>query len=316
MTQLVYRLLFTFIAALALVTIAPLTLAADAAPKKTSQKTFESADKAMEAVAAALEKGDMKTLRAILGPEGESILNSGDPVEDKETRQRFTTAYKEAHKIDMKGSTAWIVVGKDDWPMPIPIVQGKDGWRFDTRAGKEELLNRRVGRNELNTMQAVLAYIDAQNDYYVRNPENAPLLAYAQKFVSTKGKRDGLYFPTKAGEKVSPLGPLFDARHAAGAVQEDGNHKPGPYHGYNFRILKAQGKSAPGGAYDYVVRGKMIGGFAVIAYPATYGNSGVMTFIANHDGVIYEKDLGKDTAKVAEKITRFDPDRTWKKRDK
>ncbi|HEX2831278.1 MAG TPA: DUF2950 domain-containing protein [Burkholderiales bacterium] len=313
MTHAIYRFLVTFVAALALVAAAP---APTFAAEKSTQTTFKSAEQAMEAIAAALAKDDMKTLRAMLGPDGEAILNSGDPVEDKETRQRFTTAYNEAHKIDLKGNTAWIVVGKDDWPMPIPVVQGKDGWRFDTKAGREELLNRRVGRNELNTMQAVLAYIDAQNEYYVRNPENAPLLHYAQKFVSTKGKRDGLYFPTRAGEKVSPLGPLFDARHAAGAIQEDHGGKPGPYHGYLFRILKGQGKAAPGGAYDYVVRGKMIGGFAVIAYPATYGNSGVMTFIANQDGVIYEKDLGADTARLAQKIARFDPDRTWKKRDK
>ena len=288
--------------------------AAAAAAQKVAQKTFASADQAMEALAAALKAHDMTALRSILGPGGEAILRSGDPVEDKETRERFTAAYAEAHKIEMKGKSAWIVIGKDDWPLPIPVVQGKGGWRFDTKAGREELLNRRVGRNELSTVQAILAYVDAQNEYYVRNPENQPLLQYAQKFVSSPGKRDGLYFPTKAGEKASPLGPLFDARRAAGAIQDDGGGKPGPYHGYYYRILKGQGKAAAGGAYDYVVRGRMIGGFAAIAYPATYGNSGVMTFIVNHEGVVYEKDLGADTARVAQKITRFDPDRTWKKR--
>ena len=197
----------------------------------------------------------------------------------------------------------------------MPIVPRDGAWRFDSKAGREALLNRRIGRNELYTIQSVLAYVDAQNEYYSRNPDKQKLFHYAQKFVSSPGKRDGLYFETKAGEKLAPLGPLFDAAKAAGYVDDDGK-KSAAYHGYKYRILKAQGKNAPGGAYDYVVNGNMIGGFALVAYPATYGNSGVMTFMVNHDGVVYEKNLGPKTAELAQKITRFDPDSTWKRREK
>ena len=196
--------------------------------------------------------------------------------------------------------------------MPIPMVKGKDGWRFDAKQGGEEVLNRRVGRNELSTVQVMLAYVDAQREYYLRNPRNDKLLHYAQKFGSVPGKRDGLYFPTKAGEAPSPLGPLFTKAKAAGyGKDEDG--LPDPYYGYRYRILTRQGPDAPGGAYDYVVQGRMIGGFALIAWPASYGNSGVMIFIVNHEGVVYEKDLGPDTAAAAGKITRFNPDKTWKR---
>jgi DUF2950 family protein len=201
-------------------------------------------------------------------------------------------------------------IGKDAWPFPIPLVKEAAGWRFDTAAGKEEILNRRIGRNELDAMQAALAYGDAQREYYAMNPQKDKLLQYAQKFVSTQGKRDGLYFPTKEGEPRSPLGPLFDKAKAAGYEQGGG------YHGYRYKILKAQGPDAKGGAYDYVVKGKMIGGYALVAWPVNYGNTGVMTFMVNHDGVIYEKNLGPGTAAAAEKITRFNPDKTWKQSGK
>ena len=280
------------------------------APK---QKTFATAREGMEAIAAAITAGDIPTIRAILGPESDAILKSGDALEDKESLARFDRAYKEAHKLDERpDGTAWIVVGKDDWPLPIPIVKKGEAWLFDTKAGKEELLNRRIGRNELWTMEAVLAYVDAQQEYYQRNPQGDKLLQFAQRFVSSPGKRDGLYFPTKAGEKPSPLGPLFDARQAAGVQQTGG--APAPYHGYYFRILKGQGAKAPGGAYSYVVNGKMLGGFALVAWPATYGNSGIMTFLVNHDGRIYEKDLGPQTAEIVQKITQFNPDDTWTRR--
>ena len=279
------------------------------APK---QKTFASAQEGMEAIAAAIAAGDLATLRAILGPESDAVLKSGDAIEDKESLARFDRAYKEGHKLDERpAGTAWIVVGKDAWPMPIPIVKKGEIWSFDTKAGKEELLNRRIGRNELWTMESVLAYVDAQQEYYQRNPQGDKLLQFAQRFVSSQGKRDGLYFPTKAGEKPSPLGPLFEARQAAGVQQ---GAAPAPYHGYYFRILKGQGAKAPGGAYSYVVNGKMLGGFALVAWPATYENSGVMTFIVNHDGKIYEKDLGPQTAEIAQKMTQFNPDETWARR--
>ena len=206
-----------------------------------------------------------------------------------------------------------LVVGNQEWPFPIPIVKKGETWVFDTKAGNEELLNRRIGRNELNTIQTCLAIVDAQREYAMKDRDSDKLLEYAQKFWSTPGKKDGLYWEAKEGEAQSPLGPL-----AARAVEEgyDGRKpgdKPMPYHGYFYRILKAQGKNAPGGAYDYVVRGKMIGGFALVVFPAEYGASGIMTFIVNHDGVVYQKDLGKETGKIAKAMTKFDPDKTWKK---
>ena len=283
------------------------TPAQSAAPRA---KRFASPQEGMEAFAAAVKAHDVKALRALLGPAGEAILDSGDRVVDKETRERFTAAYEQAHKLEQRDGKAWIVVGKDEWPLPIPLVQQSSQWYFDSNAGKQEVLNRRIGRNELSAIQAVRAYVDAQQEYYARNPQNDKLLHYAQRFVSSANKRDGLYFPTKDGEQVSPLGPLFDARLAAGQAGQAGG-KPVPYYGYHYRILKGQGRNAPGGAYDYVANGKMIGGFGLVAYPANYGNSGVMTFIVNHDGVVYEKDLGPNTAAVVQKMTRFDPDDTW-----
>lgn len=285
---------------------------AQAANAPVKQKTFATAQDAMAALEAAILSGDIKALRPLLGAEGDAILSSGDRIQDRDGLARFAQSYKEAHKLDESSpGIAWIMVGKDEWPLPIPIVKKGETWYFDSKQGKEEVLNRRIGRNELFTMQSMLAYMDAQQDYYQRNPQGDKLLQFAQRFVSSPGKRDGLYFPTKAGEKPSPLGPLFDARRAAG-VQQTGD-KPAPYHGYYFRILKGQGAKAPGGAYSYLVNGKMLGGFGLIAYPATYGNSGVMTFIMNHDGVIYEKDLGPQTAEAAQKITVFNPDETWKR---
>jgi hypothetical protein len=293
--------------------------AADDAPKKPAAQAakprpFATADEAMQAFAAAVKADDVASLRAMFGKEGEAVLQSGDPLEDKAARQRFTAAYDEFHRIDEQSrSKARILVGKDEWPFPVPLRKAGSAWYFDMRAGKQELLNRRIGRNELSTIQAALAYVDAQQEYYQRNPQAEPLPQYAQQFVSSANKRDGLYFPTRAGEKPSPLGPLFDARRAAGYVEDTGG-KPGAYHGYHYKILKGQGPKAPGGAYEYVVNGRMIGGFALAAYPASYGNSGVMTFMVNHDGVVYEKNLGPDTAAIARKINRFDPDNTWKRR--
>jgi hypothetical protein len=288
---------------------APATsLAAAAAPKQT---TFTTAEAAMEAFAAALKAHDLAALDRILGPGAKDILESGDPIEDKAARERFTAAYEKSHKLSPVSQTkATIVVGTDDWPFPVPLVKDASAWRFDLREGREELLNRRIGRNELWTQQAVLAYVDAQREYYARNPQNGKVLEYAQKFVSSDGKRDGLYFPTAAGEKPSPLGPLFDAQRAAGYVKASGG-TPGACHGYYYKILKAQGRNAPGGAYDYLANGKMIGGFALVAYPAAYGSSGIMTFVVNYEGVVYEKDLGPDTTQIAQKMTRYDPDATW-----
>jgi hypothetical protein len=278
-----------------------------------AQKSFGSPEDAAQALAAAAGKGDPKELQAILGPGSKALVQSGDAVADRRGRERFVQAYGEGSKVERQGDAkAILLIGKDDWPMPIPMVKGKDGWRFDARQGGEEVLNRRIGRNELSAVQAMLAYVDAQREYYLRNPQGDKLLHYAQKFGSAPGKRDGLYFPTKAGEPPSPLGPLYASAKAAGYTKT-GDGMPSPYHGYRYRILKGQGASAPGGAYDYVAQGRMIGGFALVAWPATYGSSGVMTFIVNHAGVVYEKDLGPGTAAAVSKITRFNPDPSWKR---
>ena len=286
-----------------------LAMIGPASAAEAKQKTFATPEEAVKALVAAA--GDAKAVLGVLGSDAKAIINSGDAAADKDARERFLKAHKEASKLMKSGDDmALLVVGKDEWIFPIPIVKEAAGWRFDTKEGREEILNRRIGRNELSVIKAVQAYADAQRDYYLRNPQNDKLLQYAQKFISTKGKRDGLYFPTKAGEPVSPLGPRFE-RYVAKNKGEPG--KPVPYHGYYYRILKAQGPDAPGGAYSYLAQGKMIGGFALVAYPATYGNSGVMTFIINHDGVVYEKDLGPKTAESVQKITRFNPDKSWKR---
>jgi hypothetical protein len=280
-----------------------------AAPK---QLTYASPEEAVQALITAAKAADSKGMFAILGSSAKPLVDSGDAVSDKARRARFVASYDEASKLERSGDTKVILTtGKDAWPFPIPLVKEAAGWRFDTAAGKDEILNRRIGSNELSTMQALLAYVDAQRDYYRLNPQKDKLQGYAQKLVSSKGKRDGLYYPTKAGESLSPLGPQFDAAKAEGYGGSDA--KTTAYHGYHYRILKGQGADASGGAYDYRAQGRMIGGFALIAWPANYRNSGVMTFMVNHDGVVFEKDLGPDTANVVGEITRFNPDKGWKK---
>ena len=283
-------------------------LAADA-----TQKTYSTPEDAVKALVAAAQAGNATALGAVLGPGAQSIVRSGDATADRASRERFLKAYGEASKLVKSGDAKVVLnVGRDEWPFPIPIVMAGTSWRFDLQQGKEEILNRRIGRNELAAAQVVQAYVDAQREYYLRNPQNAKLLQYAQKMNSAENKRDGLYWPAKAGEKPSPLGPLVaEARSAGYTKSADG--KPAPYYGYHYRILKAQGPNAPGGAYDYVARGAMIGGFALVAYPAVYGSSGVVTFLVNHDGVLYEKDLGRDTAAIAQRMSKFDPDSTWKR---
>jgi hypothetical protein len=239
------------------------------------------------------------------------LIDSGDQVADHATHDEFMDLYNQSHSLAMSGEDhAVLQAGKDNWPFPIPLVKDANGWRFDTEAGEDEIINRRIGRNELSTIQACLAYVDAQREYYSRNPDGAPLLHYAMKFDSTPGKRDGLYWEPAPGEGESPLGPAFAAARAKGykkAVQG----KPTPYYGYYFHILTAQGPQAAGGAYDYVVRGAMMGGFGLVAYPAVYDSTGVMTFVVNHDGTVFQKDLGPNTTAIAKAMKAFNPDSTW-----
>ena len=280
------------------------------------QKTFKTPEEAVTSLMEAVKANDTKAMLAIFGPAGKEIISSGDKVEDKAAGERFVKAYEAMNKLEKEtDSKMTLVVGEEEWPFPISIVKKGESWIFDTKAGKEELLNRRIGRNELNTIQVCLAYVDAQREYAMKDQDGDGLLAYAQKVWSTKGKKDGLYWEAKEGEEQSPLGPGAARAVAVGYTPRKPGDKPLPFHGYYYKILKAQGKNAAGGAYDYVVKGKMIGGFALVAHPAEYGSSGIMTFIVNHDGVVYEKDLGAETAKTANAITKFDPDKTWKKAD-
>jgi len=278
------------------------------------QKTFKSPEEAVKSLMVAVRASNTKEVLAIFGPTWNEIISKVDKVQDKAAKDRFIKAYDEMNKLEKEtDSKVTLVVGKEEWPFPIPIVKVGESWRFDTKAGKEELINRRIGRNELNTIQTCLAYVDAQREYAMKDWGGGGLRAYAQKFGSTKGKKDGLYWKAKEGEEQSPLGPLAAEAVAEGYTGRKPGDKPLPYHGYYYKILKAQGKNAPGGAYDYVVKGKMIGGFALVAYPAEYGSSGIMTFIVNHDGVVYEQNLGSETAKIASAMKAYDPDETWKK---
>lgn len=286
----------------------------DAVAASPRQRSFGSPGEAVQALVEAVRAGDLDALAAILGPEGRPLISSGDAVADKQGRERFVLAYEQSNTLQRPTETkAVLVIGKDKWPLPIPIVKEGDTWRFDTAAGKEEILNRRIGRNELSAMQVCLAYVDAQREYARVARESDGVLAYAMKFRSDEGKQNGLYWPTKEGEAPSPLGALVANARAEGYSRKAPGGKATPYHGYIYRILTGQGPDAPGGAYDYVVNGKMIGGFALVASPAQYGVSGVMTFIVSHEGVVYEKDLGTDTEKIALAMQTYNPDQTWKK---
>jgi hypothetical protein len=270
---------------------------------------YKTPDEAATALIGAAKVADRPALMRVLGPGSAEIVSSGDEVADASARKRVIEAYDTKHQVVMEGADkAVLVIGNEEWPFPIPLVR-KDGiWRFDTAAGRDEILFRRIGRNELNAIQASLAYVDAQQEYAEKGIGGNGV--YAQRIVSQPGKKDGLYWPAQSGDDESPLGELAAAASAAGyrAGQERA-----PYHGYYYKILTRQGANAPGGALDYIARGKMIGGFALVAYPAEYRNSGVMTFIVNHQGNIYQKDLGPDTAGIASGMTAFNPDSTWQR---
>lgn len=291
----------------ALVLAYSLSAEAAAAARQTS---FSSPEEAVKAAVSASRSENDKQLLAIFGAQAKELLFSGDPVADKQRRVQFLAAYDEKNQLVAEGETRILVVGTQDWPFPIPLVKRGERWVFDTDKGKEEILNRRIGQNELFAIQTCLAIVDAQREYALKDRDQNALLEYAQKFLSDPGKRNGLYWEAKGGEPESPLGPvLARARDEGYWVKSKDN--PPPYHGYYYRILTAQGKDAAGGAYSYVVNGKMIGGFAVVAYPADYGNSGVMTFIVNHDGKVFQKNLGPTTTEIAKSMKAYNPDSTW-----
>jgi hypothetical protein len=286
---------------------------AQAATVPVKQKSFPSAEEAVKALVAALRINDDKELLAIFGKEGKEVISSGDPVADKRGRELFLKKYEEKNSLVSQKNGVTLVLGLDEWPFPIPVIKKGQKWSFDTANGKEELLNRRIGENELNTIETCLAIVDAEREYAMMDLDGDGVPEYAEKIMSDPGKKNGLYWETKEGEAPSPIGPELAEARAEGYGKKNPTGTRPPYHGYYFRALKAQGKNAAGGAYEYKIKGKMIGGFALVAYPAKYGNSGVMTFIVNHDGIVYQKDLGKDTAKSADAMKIFDPDKTWKK---
>lgn len=277
---------------------------------KIEQMSFTCLETAVKALYDVFKSHDVKAIYRVLGPGSAELIFTGDPVADRTTRELFLAAYEGSVKIELEADgTATLLIGVNDYPFPFPLTKGDSGWRFDASAGAEELVNRRIGENEYFAMRACLAYGDAQREFAMQDHDGDGLLEYAQMFRSSEGKRDGLYWRTEEGEPASPLGPLYARAQAEG--YDLGQPGPTPYHGYYYRILTGQGPAAPGGEYDYVVRGSMIGGFALVAYPARWGASGVMSFICNHDGIVYQKDLGAESSEIASKITRFNPDETW-----
>ncbi len=268
-----------------------------------AQHAYPTPDAAAQAFADALTHTDPVALAVVLGPDWKRFVpESGVDADDV---YDFLGAWAKQHKIVLEApDKAMLAVGDSDWTLPLPIMKSAAGWRFEPHAGADLMRSRRIGRNELAAMQAALAYYDAQKEYAQKDRDNNGVLEYAQKFVSTPGKHDGLYWPDATGQDESPLGPLY-----TGQKSSDG------YHGYHFKILKAQGKDAPGGAYDYVVGGRMRSGFGLIAWPVSYGETGVMSFIVSHDGTVYEKNLGPGTDSVARALTLFNPDASWHKVD-
>ena len=280
--------------------------------------TFATPDAAVDALVAAARSQSGDDLQRVLGAAGKQVADSGDAVADQNARDRFCHAYDQQHQIVDHGTTKTLVVGNNQWPMPIPLAQTSNGqWYFDTATGRDDILDRRIGRDERATMQTMHAIVDAQQEYAMADPDHDGVPAYAERFKSTAGKKDGLYWPVTGDEKQSPLGPLFadaaDEGYTSTTHPAVGPHKP--YHGYYYRILKKQSSAATGGAMDYIIDGQMIGGFAVIAWPADFGNSGVMTFIINHQGVLYQRNLGTETPQAVKQIDAFDPTPQWTKCD-
>jgi DUF2950 family protein len=277
-----------------------------------SAKVFSSPDDASNALLGAIQSGDQDALLAIFGPESKELIHSGDAVQDKNVAEAFAAKYATMHRWrKLSDGGQMLLVGADNFAFPIPLKKNEGGqWFFDTAAGKDEVLSRRIGRNELAIIEVCNAAADAEAEYFSKAHDGETTKQYALKFVSDPGRHNGLYWKSPEGEPDSPLGPLAASASSEGySTSQASGHTA--FHGYYFRILKGQTKNAPGGAKDYVVDGKMVGGFAIVAYPAEYGNSGVMTFIINQDGVLLQKDLGKTTAETANAMTAFDPDPSW-----
>ncbi len=280
-----------------------------AAPAATQQRTFDTAQAAADALVAAASSYDVPALKEILGPDGKSLVVTSDPVQDKNQLEGFAAQAREKTEIvpDPKNpNRAILSVGDEDWPLPIPIVRRNGRWAFDSKAGRREILYRRIGRNELDAIEACRNFVDAQHEYALEKHDGSSLNQYAQKIISTPGKQDGLAWRNPDGTSGGPLG-----EGLADAIAEGYTKKSDPFHGYYFKVLKGQGPAAPLGKMDFVVEGVMIGGFALAAAPADYRVSGVMTFIVSHDGVVYQKDLGSKTIEAFKTMERYNPDKTW-----
>ena len=276
-------------------------------------EAFATKDTAAKALAEAARGHNVAALTKILGPDAKNLVSSGDQVADRATGARIAAAYDQMHRfVGGSEGRVFIYVGAENWPLPIPLVQRRGKWYFDTSFGKQEILARRIGRNELEAMKVCAAVVAAQQQYFSQIQAGEDGKQYAQHFLSRDGKHNGLYWKTAAGEPQSPLGPLIVSASNEG-YRRAAAGKPDPYHGYLYKMLTAQGAHAPGGAHSYLKDGKMTGGFAVLAYPASYRSSGVMTFLAGQDGVVYQKDLGPNTTKIAASIAAYDPDSSWQR---
>ncbi len=287
--------------------------AASKGAKQVKQKVFSSPREAVTAFIGALKNKDVPELLAIFGPGSKDLIRSGDKVADKQTRKLVLNAFEEKNKIvEVSDRKAVLDVGRDNWPFPIPIVKKNGKWRFDTKAGRQEILDRRIGRDELAAIGCCTGYVDAQRAYATQIHDKAGVFEYAQKFISTPGKKDGLYWETGAGEKTSPMS-IFMANARRLGYGPGSGEKPGVFEGYHYRILKGQGRHAQDGAFSYVTGGRMTGGFALVAYPVKYGASGIMTFIVNNEGAVYEKNLGPKTEASAEAMKFYNPDQSWKR---
>jgi hypothetical protein len=293
------------------------TIAATAADMRQTiytGKTFGTPEEAVAALIAAARAEDTNAFRVIFGPVGVEIENP-DRVQAAQELDTFNALVSQSQQLVRESEAKCVlVIGTNSWPFPVPIVKRNGQWFFDTEAGKDEILNRHIGKNELATLQSVRAYVDAQREYASKDRDGDEVLEYAQKFNSTPGMKDGLYWPADLDGEISPLGPLVAEAQEQGYAKKprEKDAQPSPFHGYFFKILTRQGKHAPGGKYDYVINGNMIGGFALVAWPAEYGQSGIMTFIVNQQGRVYQKDLGSSTEKIVRNMSRYDPDDSWK----
>lgn len=314
------RRLVPYVAALALLLLTGSFCGGQTASGK--QRSFAAPEDAVKALVEASKAKDRAALADLFGPRYDKLL-SGDPIQDNNELERFGEAVAESLKLEKSGDERMtLTVGKNNWPFPIPIVKKSGQWRFDTEAGMEEILNRRIGENELSAIATCRAYVLAQWEYFTEGDhDNDGVAEFAQKFISSPGTRDGLFWESGENAKPSPMGAMVAAARAEGysagqrkmtAAADTIEHPRSPYHGYYFRILKRQGPHAPGGKYDYVINGNMLAGYALIAYPDKWGSSGIMTFIVNQQGRVYQKNLGPNTLKLAGSITEYDPDASWK----